>query len=263
MQQKIAVHFEFGMNATFSHRCEMIRKAGIEGVMIWWTEGSNNDVPDVRLHPDLLRRHGLFVDNAHASMDYVNDIWLDTLDGLDAYEKYAKTIIDCSFADVPSLVLHLSHGDSPPPVTSVGLNRIRGLVYTAEQSGIVLALENLKHPAYLDAVLPVIDSPCLGFCYDMGHDYLYAKKPLEVLQKYAHRLCVLHLHDNDLKQDLHYVPFDGKINPEPAMNLIRNSPYRGPVGLEIMNRHPEYQDDGLMYEFLVHCRQAGDNLRWY
>ena len=61
------------------------------------------------------------------------------------------------------------------------------------------------------AMLDLVDSKCLRFCYDNGHEMLY-NGSMDLLKKYSHRLAVIHFHDNDGQKDLHLVPFDGKLD---------------------------------------------------
>jgi hypothetical protein len=62
----------------------------------------------------------------------------------------------CSFASFQRF--------KPPPLNSLGLNRIKRAVEIAEKYKVNIALENLRNLDYLDYVMQNISSQRLGFC---------------------------------------------------------------------------------------------------
>lgn len=104
--------------------------------------------------------------------------------------------MDCSRHNIPTVVIHLINGDTPPPPIQLGLDRIKYLVELAEQKEVNIALKNLRRLEHLQFVFENIKSGRLGFCYDSGHENCYTKGA-DLLSLYGNRLMALHLHDND------------------------------------------------------------------
>lgn len=220
----------FGYELPLAASLERIREAGFDAVSLWWA-----DAPDGltrTAQADLARKTGLTVENAHAPFDGCNDLWVPGLRGDEAAAGLLACVSDCAVARVPVLVVHLTDGPAPPPDSSVGLERLRPVVDTAERLGVKLAFENLRHIPHLRKVLDAFDSPCVGLCYDSGHHHGWGREA-DWLADYGSRLFTLHLHDNDGKQDSHSLPFDGGIDWRPLARKIARTGYTGPTSLEV------------------------------
>lgn len=94
---------------------------------------------------------------------------------------------------------------------------IRELAGVAQESGLTLAIENLP-PGYLgsrpEEILWLIEqsrSESVAVCFDTGHAHLTGN-----LERYARMLlpqsAIMHLHDNDGKNDQHAFPGNGSID---------------------------------------------------
>ena len=146
----------FGYELPLAASLERIREAGFDAVSLWWA-----DAPDGltrTAQADLARKTGLTVENAHAPFDDCNDLWVPGLRGDEAAAALLACVSDCAAARVPVLVVHLTDGPAPPPDSSVGLERLRPVVDTAERLGVKLAFENLRHIPHLRKVLDAFDS---------------------------------------------------------------------------------------------------------
>ena len=94
----------------------------------------------------------------------------------------------------------------------------------AQEKGVILCLENL----YNNIGGHLVEGPCtdadlvaeridrmneqagtevFGFCFDTGHANLLGIDMESFITKLGPRLKVLHIHDNDGKQDLHQIPY--------------------------------------------------------
>ena len=102
----------------------------------------------------------------------------------------------------------------------------RPLVKEAEESGLILAVENVfeESPGPLKNLLEEIDSPHFRFCFDTGHYHAFtlAKTPLsdwlEVLGRY---LVEVHLHDNHRDMDEHLPIGEGNFDFNQFFGLLR------------------------------------------
>ena len=229
--RKTVIFEWFGIVMPMREKYELIKRAGFDGVMMWW--GSDDKQYDDYLkNPELARASGLFIENIHTPFERVNSLWLDNIDG----EGYAESLRcyarDCAEHGIPAMVVHVSSGFDPPPVSELGLDRIKRLADVAEKNNVAVALENLKRADYLQAIFEKIDSPQLKFCFDSGHANCY-DTDTDFLSLYGGRLAALHLHDNDGKSDLHLAPFDGTIDWPSVMKRITATGYAGALSLEV------------------------------
>lgn len=230
----------FGYELPIKDRYHLIKQAGFDGVLLWWSDGFGRDAHgqgDYRNGPQMAREAGLFVENIHTPVQHQNDLWLDNLDGEALALCYLQCVQDCADFDIPTMVVHLPGEDHPH--NALGLNRIRRIAEKAEQLGVNVALENLRNLPNLAYVMAQVDASRVGFCYDCCHHYNYYPQT-DLLSIYGSRLMALHLHDNGGAHAQHALPFDGTINWPLTMKAIAQTGYCGAVAVEAMNW--AYQD---------------------
>lgn len=229
---KYGIFAWFGYRLPIDVRLRLIAEAGFDCVMLWWGDEFVEIDGEKTRHPDLARKYGLEIANAHAPYEHANYLWDDGIKG-EAYEKMLlEGIRSCALSGVPVLVVHPSAGKRPElPAGNAGIQRLLRLLDEAGKLGVKLALENVERPDYLDYVFSSIGDENLGFCYDSGHDFLVSGG-LGILEKYADRLLALHLHDNDGLEDLHLLPGDGKIDWQAVKFKLNKAGFGGPITLE-------------------------------
>lgn len=223
----------FGYEITCKERYRKIKEAGFDGVLLYWSDEFGN--ADYKLFPKYAEESGLYIENIHTSFDNINSIWLDNQDGKSIEDYLLQCVDDCAAYAIPTMILHLSSGNNPPPMNSFGFDRIKRIAEKAEKHEINIALENLRNSESLAYILGRIDSQHIGFCYDSGHHH--CRNPEEdLLTKYGSRLMALHLHDNDGTDDQHGLPFDGTIDWDKTIRDIFQTNYSGAIALEVINR---------------------------
>ena len=67
-----------------------------------------------------------------------------------------------------------------------------------------------------------LDSPFVGMCLDTGHCSVFGDDPGEMVRLAGPRLRTLHVHDNNGKSDLHWLPYTGVIKWESRDAIIRS-----------------------------------------
>lgn len=117
-----------------------------------------------------------------------------------------------------------------------GIKLLREIIKYAEDSNIIVAIENTRKPHYLDYIYSNIESPYLGFCYDSSHDFLYSDNPGMLLNKWGHLLVATHLSDNDGTTDKHCLPKDGNIDWELVKKYFPKKTYSGNFTLEVVSK---------------------------
>ena len=232
------IYYWFGFPIPNRERLKLIASAGFENVFIWWAD-QYADIDGLKeMLPELARNAGLYVENIHTDFESANLLWLDKPGWEDLMGGYMASIDACFRHQIPTMVVHLTKGDAPPPVNALGLDRLRRLVARAEEKNVNIALENLQKPEYLDYVFGSVCSDKLKFCYDSGHENCYSKTG-DLLDKFGDKLISLHLHDNDGTDDQHRIPGEGNIDWKTIADKLKKKNYSGSISLEVTNEFSE------------------------
>jgi sugar phosphate isomerase/epimerase len=224
------------------------------------------NTPDERgLHiiANTLAANGMRYETIHAPFSHINDMWLDGEDG-DAMLREMTVAVDrCRTAGVPILVVHLSSGNTPPPISDVGFIRYTCLVEYAAQKGIKIAFENQRKPDRLAWAFEKFGRmPHVGFCFDCGHENCFTPG-VQFLPLYGDRLLCTHIHDNDCvrEHDLHMLPFDGRSDFGRVTRQLRESGYKGPLTLEIHTQNSDKYNFMTLQAFLERAAMSIKRLR--
>lgn len=227
----ISIYNAFGYTVDWQERYRLIKAAGFDGVMLWWSDGFGRG-PGYRQDVERARNAGLIVENIHAPVQWQNDLSLDNQAGEAALECYLGCVEDCARYQVPAVVIHLPNDQCP--LNSLGLDRLKRIVGLAEQLRVQAAFENIFNTKNLAKVLDEWKSEWVGFCYDSCHHANDSDAP-DLLAVYGSRLIALHLHDNGGERGQHRLPFDGNLHWPSVMKKIAAADYAGAISLEPMN----------------------------
>lgn len=192
---------------------------------------------------NLLAKYNIEYETLHSPFGHINDIWLDCEGGEQMLSELINCIDHCVIANVPIAVIHMSSGNTPPPITDIGRARYEKLVEYAIKKNVKIAFENLRKTANFAWAMETFENePMVGFCWDCGHEACY-QNGREFMPWYGERLICTHIHDNcGLKDaDEHLLPFDGVVDFNRFAEHIRNSGYTGSFMLEVGKSH-RYDD---------------------
>jgi sugar phosphate isomerase/epimerase len=166
---------------------------------------------------------------------------------IEAMDEF-KRAIDVS-EDLPfsRMVLHMggSRETADPRKRDAAFSTLEHLVLHAHHAGVTLAVENttseMGDPAYLRAFVDETRLTGLRFNFDIGHAHLADGPAEERLEKSfapMRDLAVsLHLHDNHGEKDEHLPPYDGTIDWNAAIPLLKSTPFEDlPVVLELKEK---------------------------
>lgn len=221
----------FGYPLELDDRLRLIRAAGFQSVLLWWATESTYE-PPVPLKMETAAKHGLSVENAHLQFANMNAIWEDGYEGEHYLSELAGLIAEAGVYGVPTLVVHLTRTQTPPPFSALGFSRFLRLCEVAERANVDLAFENLRAPEYLYEFMRRVDSPRVGVCFDAGHNH-FVCPDRRICVDFADRIKAVHLHDNDGTRDAHNLPGDGTIDWSEVRRELLDSAYAGPWSLEI------------------------------
>lgn len=224
------------------------------------------NVPDERgLHiiANTLAANGMRYESIHAPFHHINDIWLDG-EGGDVMLAEMMTAVDrCRTANVPVVVVHLSSGNNPPPISAIGLDRYTRLVEYAAKMGVKIAFENQRKPERIAWAFERFGRmPHVGFCFDCGHEGCFTPG-VQFLPLYGDKVICTHIHDNDCTKgnDQHVLPFDGRLDFGRVSRQIRASGYKGPLTLEIHGQNSNKYDFMTLQAFLEKAALAIKRVR--
>ena len=186
-------------------------------------------------------------------------------------EVAPKSMALCVFMECRYIVIHglklakfLGSEDEEWKETERFLNSIAPM---AKEMGITICIENL----YQNIGEHIIEGPCcnarkaveridrmnekygaevLGFCFDTGHANLVGIDFEDFITKLDYRLKVLHIHDNDGRQDLHQIPYtftktrenQASTDWEGFIKGLRNIKFQGSLSFEtapVLSAFPE------------------------
>ena len=230
----LTIYDWFGYEIPIKERYQLIKEAGFDGVLLWWSDLLNRG--DYKSGPGMAREAGLIVENIHTPFQVQDNLWSDNLAGEASINCYLQCVADCAEFEIATMVVHLPHEEYPH--NDLGMGRIKQIAEKAERLGVNVAMENLRNFSNLSYVLAQIDSPRIGFCYDTAQHY--RKNPdVDFFALYGSRLMALHLHDCN-ETAIHRLPFDGILNWSEIMQNISKTGYIGATAIEAMNW--EYQD---------------------
>ncbi len=224
----------------------IIKNVGFEEVFFGY-----NQADTARAHCRDALNKGMGIDHIHAPFDHINDIWLEGEAGEVMLERLMDCVDCCKEYGVAKTVVHLSSKENAPFINDLGHARFDKLVDRAVAQNVQIAFENQRKLANLAFAMEIYkDVPQVGFCWDTGHEYCFTPG-WEFMPLFGNRLMAIHLQDNHAVYDgdQHLIPFDGTVDFEKAARYIKNSPYEGPIMLEIFRR-PESATGYAGYENL-------------
>lgn len=159
-----------------------------------------------------------------------------------------KRAIDVS-EDLPfsRMVLHMggSRETADPRKRDAAFSSLEHLVLHAHHAGVTLAMENttseMGDPTYMRAFVDETRLTGLRFNFDIGHAHLADGAAEERLEKnfapMRDLVASIHLHDNHGEKDEHLPPYDGTIDWNAAVPLLRSTPLENlPIVLELKEK---------------------------
>lgn len=152
---------------------------------------------------------------------------------------------------------HLPYADNRQTLKEMNLEFYRSLIPYAEQFGIQIALENMwqydvdhichstcASPAEFCEYLDLLDSPWTVACLDLGHVSLVHEDFSDMIHALGpKRLRALHVHDTDYFNDLHTLPFMGKMDYPAIVQALADIGYEGDLTLEADNFYQRIPDE--------------------
>ena len=252
----------FGYELPLNERLDMIVKVDFSTTCLWLGEEEgmvSNGQADAM--PEMVRERGLTLDNVHAPFRHCNFFRSESQsEKLLVRQDYEKSLFFCDKHHIPIMVIHITGGTNPPPLTRAGMQIIRDLVSLAENAGVTIALENTRRPDYLEAIFSEIQSANLGFCYDSSHDFLHGQSQGRLLKKWGSFLATTHISDSKGDSDDHLLLGEGTIDWHKFAESFPRSTYNGPLLLEVEKHDAELPPERFLQMSYEKVRELAEML---
>ena len=202
-----------------------------------------------------IEQTGVTVDQMHApfpcyfpGMDEVNDY---------LFESIVKSMAVCQLIGCPAIVVHPTARSTKQKEWDTNLANYRRLIPAAKKYGVKVCLENIsnRRPGrIIEGRLSNAEEACrlidvlnaeaggdyFGFCFDIGHANMTGRNMKEFVKELGHRLTILHIHDNDGREDMHMIPYSYLATPtshsidwQGFVEGLKEIGYKGVLGFEI------------------------------
>lgn len=171
------------------------------------------------------------------------------------FKKVVRSMEIASILGARNIVVHpkqhLVYADNAEKLFELNVEFYKRLIPYCQEFNIRVAVENMwqRNPntysvydstcsrawefcKYIDA----IDSPWIIGCLDIGHVSLVGADIPEFIHTLGNkRLVALHVHDTDLRSDLHTLPYTQKINFDAVAKALGEIDYQGDITYEADN----------------------------
>lgn len=181
-----------------------------------------------------------------------------------------RTIIAAGHLDCPYIVIHprnfpLLSGMEKEDVFKANIEFYSEFIDVLKENNVVACLENMwtrlkgkiiEAPCndydevnrYIETLNGMAGAECFGFCLDTGHSVLTGTNIRYAVKTLGKNLKVLHLHEVDINEDSHTMPFSlGTVDWDFIMKALKDYGYDGELNFEAMcawRRYPaELKED--------------------
>lgn len=210
------IGFNYKYPSSEDERCELIKNVGFDGVFIYSQyvpERYINKIINSGLEIETLHlSYKQIVDGVCVDSRFVNNLWLNNDESRIYLESLFRQVDFAYYFGIKKVVMHITGGNTPPPISEAGIQFIEKLLRYCEDKSIELCLENLRFLDYLIFIFSNISSRFLRFCFDSGHaNYMTQNSHDFPWNDFGKYLSCLHLNDNNGLKDMHSIPFTGTI----------------------------------------------------
>ena len=242
-----------------------IAEHGFEAVEIFFSRGhfDYTSKSEIRALASALSAHRLTLASIHAptSRDLsatreggapLSICEVERVRRIDAMDELKRAVDVAEELPFGRMVLHMggSRETSDPKKRDAAFSSLEHLVLHARHAGVTITVENttseMGRPAYLRAFVDETRLSGLRFNFDIGHAFLpddtgsIAKgdRIARALEPIRDLIAAVHLHDNHGEKDEHLRPFEGEIDWEAAIPLLKAVPESAnlPITLELKEK---------------------------
>jgi len=186
----------------------------------------------------LVQAHAVFPSNDDKKRGYNKAV----------FKKLIRTIEICGILKIKYIVIHPLKDHS----VKDNISFYKKLLPYAKKANVTICTENMwgwvddKHTKIkpsmcsfsdtFNAIIDGVNSKYLKGCVDIGHAEMFRfmnYSARKLLEEMGDRVACLHIHDNDLYKDRHWIPFRGSIDFKDVAKGLKKINYKGDLVLEI------------------------------
>lgn len=213
-----------------------------------FVENYREKARELRTYADTV---GIACNQAHAPFGGIYGL----PDNEEGFSAVVRSMEIAAILGAPIIVVHpiqhLNYAEYRDELFEMNLDYYHRLIPYAEGFGIKIATENMwqnncgarvptdsvcSRSREFCRMVDTVDSPYLVGCLDIGHVSLMgADIPAFIRAMGKERLRALHVHDTDFRNDLHTLPFLGKIDFAPICEALGEIGYEGDLTFEAGN----------------------------
>lgn len=257
----------FGQEKAFA----LLKKAGFDACdFSFYSHGvellGDDYIENAQKSKSLLEKTGLLCNQAHAPFDLIEGESFDI--SCAHYQAIVRSIEYAAYLGAKNIVVHLICTANRDDICQYNQKYYKSLEPYGKNFGIKIAVENdferrsgkilpvLNDPLEFGAFIEKLDSEWLVGCIDIGHAAMF-QDPAEFISKTnASLIRALHIHDNDLHEDLHLFPLMGHMNWNRLCDALKQANYKGDFTLEAIKSFDRIPD-ALMGDTLIYLAKMG------
>lgn len=258
MYTSTSIEFVTARKMTHNEGIKLVKDAGFTAYdmsftdMLWGTSRFNDDdyleyAKSVREYADSI---GIVCNQAHAPFHSSTG---DPVKDEDIFNKIVRSIECAAILGAKNIIVHpkqhLTYIGNEQTLKEMNLDFYTKLAQVAEKCGICVAAENMwqmhngriwhstcSRPDEFCEYIDMVNHKNLIACLDIGHVSLVDEDIPEFIKSLGYnRLKCLHVHDTNLIEDSHTLPFYGKIDYNAACAALKEIGYDGDITLEANN----------------------------
>ncbi len=191
------------------------------------------------------------------------------IDAMDELKRAVDVAEDLPFA---RMVLHMggSRESADPKKRDAAFSSLEHLILHARHAGVTITVENttseMGQPSYLRRFVDETRLNGLRFNFDIGHAFLpddtgaIAKEERisRAMEPMRDLIAAMHLHDNHGEKDEHLRPYEGGIDWNSAIPLLKTVPESGSLPITLELKEKTGQDAPSVAEQLAAARSSLD-----
>lgn len=187
-----------------------------------------------------------------------------------------KNIMLMEYLGCPNLVVHpgVMVGQDGDAEWNYNVGMYSALIPELKKYGVTCCLENMftgyrgkcmeaccsdfdEANAYIDHLNEIAGEKLFAFCLDIGHATLLGKDIYKVIRKLGDRIAVLHVHDNDGRNDEHLFPYMGVTRWDRFCEGLKDIGFNKPLSFETFNALATF-DQALWPQMMNLLRATGE-----
>lgn len=225
----------------------------------------------------IAKDNGIFFNQAHAPFlfDWEKEGELDSF-----IIPTVKHSFECAAAlGVPQIVVHpihhIQYKGNEKMLWDWNMEYYNKLIPAAKEAGVKIALENMLQPdEKRGCIVPdffakpeeyvtfydTLNNDQIVALVDVGHSGPTGENPVELLKTLGKRVTGLHVHDNNLRNDDHFLPFLGSIDWDAITKALAEIEYQGDFTFEVTNFLKHFYAEDLIASALKLEHDVGRHL---